>query len=259
MDQTLKSKIKKTVEEAIRNFFRDKDVKVTHVLDLIFPKERRIRSLIGGLETSLGTTVWEPVAKTLAKENGFTIFDNGLLRPNPFLLNEKVGELKKLREERSSPISMQKCVEILRQAAKEIKSETFAYVSPPPGKGIDLYLSKNGKEYVFDIKTNQINQSDGLKLNLQLLEWYAYRLTQSPNVQIEARIAFPFNPYKGDWWDHNGSRAYPLEKGKDAWVENEFWDFCSGQENTWQEILKVFDELAEENFGDNFKDVFEGQ
>ena len=44
-----------------------------HVLQEIFPVERRIRSIIGGLETSFGTTVWEPLAKYLAEQNGFTI------------------------------------------------------------------------------------------------------------------------------------------------------------------------------------------
>jgi len=79
MNVQLKAEIKQSIEASIRKFFRRKKVKVTHVLDLIFPVERRIRSLIGGLETSMGTTVWEPVAKVLAKANGFTVEDRKLL------------------------------------------------------------------------------------------------------------------------------------------------------------------------------------
>lgn len=259
IDKKLKSKIKKKIEESIKKFFENKKVRVKHVLDKIFPVERRVRSLIGGLETSLGTTVWEPIAKLLAKENGFIIKEEGLLMPKPFLLNTDVADLKKLREDKQTKISMVECVKQLRGKAKNINRANLSYEKPPPGKGIDLYLIKNGTEYVFDIKTNQINQGDGLKLNLQLLEWYAYKLTEDPDAQIEARIAFPFNPYKGDWWEHNGSRAYPLEKGKDAWVENEFWDFCSGQKNTWAEILNLFDELGKENFGQQFSDVLHSE
>ena len=256
MDQELKSKIKKTIEGAIRSFFHNKEVNVTHVLDTIFPVERRIRSLIGGLETSIGTTVWEPIASLLAEENDFIIKEEVLLMPEPFVLNTDVADLRKLREDKQTKISMVECVQKLRDKAKNIKVANLSYKKPPSGKGVDLYLIKNEKEFVFDIKTNQINQGDGLKLNLQLLEWYAYKLTQNPDAQIEARIAFPFNPYRGDWWDHNGSRAYPLEKGKDAWVENEFWDFCSGQKNTWGDIYEIFVELGKENFGDKFKDIF---
>ena len=39
----------------------------------MIPKERKIRSIVGGLETSLGTTLWEPLAKALAIENNFEI------------------------------------------------------------------------------------------------------------------------------------------------------------------------------------------
>ena len=71
----IRKDLKITLKDAITNFFAGKEVTAFHPLDLIFPRERRIRSLIGGLETSLGTQVWEPVAKTLARNNGFTILD----------------------------------------------------------------------------------------------------------------------------------------------------------------------------------------
>src|ERR687885_964520 len=95
MDVQLKAEIKQSIEASIRKFFRRKKVKVTHVLDLIFPVERRIRSLIGGLETSMGTTVWEPVAKVLAKANGFTVEDRKLLMPEPFpkVLSDAIDKL----------------------------------------------------------------------------------------------------------------------------------------------------------------------
>ena len=71
----LKKEIKVAIKDSVEAFFLGKEVKVVHPLDLIFPKERRIRSLIGGLETSLGTRVWEPIAKTLAKNNGYTVLN----------------------------------------------------------------------------------------------------------------------------------------------------------------------------------------
>ena len=64
-----KDEIKHTISKSIESFFLNKKVTVSHPLDLIFPKERRIRSLIGGLETSLGTKVWEPLAKMFAQNN----------------------------------------------------------------------------------------------------------------------------------------------------------------------------------------------
>ena len=82
--------IKLTVSKSIMSFFQNKEVKVSHPLDLIFPRERQIRSLIGGLETSLGTQVWEPLAKMFAKNNGFSSW----YTPNHGEYMESRGEFK---------------------------------------------------------------------------------------------------------------------------------------------------------------------
>lgn len=50
---------------------------------------------MGGLETSMGTTVWEPVAKTLAELHGFEVIKEKILRPSPFP-NELAAELSSL-------------------------------------------------------------------------------------------------------------------------------------------------------------------
>jgi hypothetical protein len=66
-EQALKL-IKDTVISSITNFTlrRINTVPNFQILDLIIPVERKIRSVVGGLETSLGTTLWEPLAKNLA-------------------------------------------------------------------------------------------------------------------------------------------------------------------------------------------------
>lgn len=258
MDEQLRTEIKQNLETSIRKFFHRKEVKTTHVLDLIFPNERRIRSLIGGLETSLGATIWQPIAKVLPKANGFVVEEKQLLIPKPLpeVLQEEINRLRRIRENPDSWIPMEECVTSLREAAQSVEGENITYTEPPASKGVDLYLSKDGKEYAFDLKTNQINKRTGLDLNQELLEWYAYRFCQDPNASFEARIVFPFNPLKGDWWKRQGTKAYPLEKGKDAWVQDEFWDFCSGQSHTWDELLKILEEIGKEGFGAQFKDVF---
>ena len=49
MDKHIKQIIKENLKKSIRNFFKGKKIENYQVLDDIFPKERRIRSLIGGL------------------------------------------------------------------------------------------------------------------------------------------------------------------------------------------------------------------
>lgn len=258
MDVNLKSEIKESIESSIRKFFKDKDVKNSHVLDLIFPNERRIRSFIGGLETSLGTTVWKPIAEVIAKANDFVVEDKNLLMPKPFpqMLSQEIDNLKQIWQHKETLLPMEEYIARLREVALKSDREDLNYIVLPPKKGVDLYLSKNGKEYVFDLKSVQINKRSGLDFKLQLLEWYSCRFCQDTSANFEARIVFPLNLYKVDWWKRQGSKAYPLEKSKDAWVQDEFWDFCSGKSNTWNEILEILDELGKEGFNNQFKDIF---
>lgn len=258
LSKQLRHEIRKTIENSIRNFFENKEVNTTHVLDKIFPVERRIRSLIGGLETSMGTTLWEPLAKVLAKNNKFEIIEEEILKPEPIpeLIQREISRLRQLRNRKSTWIPMRKCVKFLRVAARRSNRKNLVYVKPDRGKGVDIYLKKDNRFWAFDIKTNQPNVRSGPDFNLQLLEWYAFLFCKNPNMRIDAKIAFPFNPHEDDWWKSTGKRVFPLEPKVDAVVENEFWDFCSGMSNTFEVIMQVFEELGNEGFGNNFKNIF---
>ncbi|MHC5824795.1 MAG: TdeIII family type II restriction endonuclease, partial [Nostoc sp.] len=88
----------------------------------------------------------------------------------------------------------------------------------------------------FDIKTAQPNLVNFQTFNKQILQWYAYRLAKNPNAKLEARIAIRFNPFQKSWYEQQKSKlsSSPLDIAQDIWVENEFWDFCSGTENTFE-------------------------
>lgn len=80
-----------------------------------------------------------------------------------------------------------------------------------------------------------------------MLDWYCYRLSREPLASIHTRIVLPFNPFLPQtWWQSQGNKMYPLEEHHDIWVENEFWDFCSGKINTWSLIKEAFIDLQED-------------
>ncbi|MEH2319780.1 TdeIII family type II restriction endonuclease [Nostoc sp.] len=91
-----------------------------------------------------------------------------------------------------------------------------------------------------------------------MLQWYAYRLAKNTNAKLEARIAIPFNPFKTSWYEKQKSKlsSSPLDITQDIWVENEFWNFCSGTENTFEQLKALFVELGQENFATEFSDIF---
>ena len=263
MDSYIKQEIKENLKNSIRNFFKGKKVKNYQVLDDIFPNERRIRSLIGGLETSLGTTFWEPIAKTLAKLNGFQVITTKILRAEPFphILQNELDKLVDERESKPNNIrlSTTECIQRLRNIALKTNFQDIVKLtSPPSGTGVDIHFAKDGVEYIFDVKTTQSNQGDFKRFNRQLLEWYAYKFAQYPETKLEARIAIPFNPFPKSWYETQKSKlsSSPLDISKDIWVEDEFWNFCSGEENTFEQLKSIFIELGRENFAAEFHDIF---
>ena len=168
-----KDEIKHTVSKSIESFFLNKKVTVSHPLDLIFPKERRIRSLIGGLETSLGTKVWEPLAKMFAQNNGFEVLDEKELNASVLRIPEDVMhklsdfENKKLNNP-ALPHSLYKKEIADFISMKNIKPNERRKM--PKGEGVDVWLKKDGQELLIDIKTVQLNAGGGPKFNKNLLK-----------------------------------------------------------------------------------------
>lgn len=250
-----------TIKNSISDFFEGKDVKVEHVLDLIFPRERRIRSLIGGLETSLGTRLWEPLAKAFANEGGFEVLSEKSY-------NEKVPVIPKevrnftasfLDKKKNSPsLKISEFEESLRKFIQEKSITAPAYQKMPKGEGVDIWLKKDGCEYLIDIKTTQINAGSGPKFTTNMLNWLAYQLLSDNNKQSRCILAFPFNPHTGkDFWAREGGKASPLIPSEEALVADEFWDMLYGEKNTTELIFNEFAKLGEKDFGSQFNSVFE--
>lgn len=247
----VKKLVKKTVCKSITDFLANslKKQPKFQILDLLIPRERKIRSVVGGLETSLGTTLWEPLAKNLAHQNGFTVHEEQLLAPVniPSGLNSTLHSIiddRKTGGGLYTAISSHK--EIRRVCQTFLKREITAFEPAPKGRGVDIWLEKEGVHYFFDIKTVQPNLSALIGCMEQVLYWYAYFYARYPSKQAFARIVFPYNPNsEKSFWDGVMGKGKPLEAGEEGWVGGEFWDFCSGLNNTDQIIRDAFTEIRE--------------
>ncbi|TCI84756.1 TdeIII family type II restriction endonuclease [Tenacibaculum sp. M341] len=242
--------IKDTVKRSIIDFAQkslNKKPKF-QILDLIIPKERKIRSIVGGLETSLGTTLWEPLAKALAKENGFQIINKNLESPVNMPANLS-NTLQNIIEERKRNNGIYNAVssheEIKRVCKVFLVRPITAFESAPKGFGVDIWLKKDGINYFFDTKTVQPNIGAYSKFVEQILNWYTFFYSRFPQEKAEARIVFPYNPHKENFWDKTMGKGKPLEQNNEGWVENQFWDFCSGLDDTYSLIVESFSELRE--------------
>lgn len=261
--------VKSTTKNAISTYLKKRVKKgktSEHViLDKLFPKERQVRSMMGGLETSLGTTLWEPLAIELAKASGFTHHKNSdftVPTPIPLSVVDIMNRWNTQRQQPNAEISLNDYVAELRDHVMYLEHDFSGgeQVKIRKGDGIDVWIEKDGIEYAFDIKTVQNNAKNGNSFNSTLINWYAYRILNNPMVQFQARIAFPYSPFKPytveSLWQKSRGRLHPIKRGEDAWAQEEFWNFISGKENSWLLMLEAFDELREEGFGEQLKEIF---
>lgn len=146
------------------------------ILNLLIPKERKIRSIVGGIETSMGRTLWEPLAKKLAKDNGFEVISTKLQAP--LHIPQSLGNIiSSLLEDRYKPKGMHTAQstkdEIKKVCQIFINEPIEKFVAAPKGNGVDIWLKKDDKNYLFDTKTVQPNISKFKNMLSQLIHWYA--------------------------------------------------------------------------------------
>ncbi len=252
--------ISTTVSQSIHSFFEGKEVKVTHMLDHIFPRERKIRSLIGGLETSMGTRVWEPLAKSFAGTNGYTVFDETTFNNKVPIIPQNLlnfianWEERKLR---NPTIALsQFWMEVNEFIEGNIDRSVLEFSSIPKGQGVDVILLKDDIYYFFDLKTTQLNAGGGPKFLRNILCWYSYGALLGIK-NMKCFLAFPFDPHKGNFWRRESGKVAPLIPRQEAFVADEFWDVLTGVQGTTEIIESTFKKLGNEGFGTQFSNHFD--
>ena len=257
-----KNQIVYATEQAVRNsffrYFYSRDpIETKHVLlSRLYPNESVTGSAIVGLQTSLGTTLWENLAKNLAILNGFEVLDPKIALQKPLGIPRKaenlLGEWTRKREESIKDLSLIEFTKLMKKVvADSPKVKTFTKLGK--GSGADLYFVKNGLKYVFDIKTVQINAGGGPKYNRTLMEWLTFDLFQNGGKsKMRVGLVIPYDPTEnGDWWNLFQGRIAPLSHA-DVLVGNEFWDFVTGRKNSLNTIIETFDRLVKSQFGRHY-------
>jgi type II restriction enzyme len=195
-------------------------------------------SFIQSLNTTFGTSIFEPVAVALAKTRfakvesqyivGDTIFsacqqkiteiiNNLTINPKP----QKVEELKILQKHLLGTVNKLK-----------------------PAK-VDLFVeSKSGEQYLFDLKTVKPNKGDFQKFKQTLLEWAGIAYTQNRESKINTLIAIPYNPYEPQPYQR-WTMAGMLDLEHELKVAEEFWDFLGGT-GAYIELLDCFEKAGVE-------------
>ncbi|HOQ49203.1 MAG TPA: TdeIII family type II restriction endonuclease, partial [Candidatus Kapabacteria bacterium] len=177
-------------------------------------------SFIQSLNTTFGTSIFEPVALAVAKgrfakvrsqyEIGNTISEGSQQAIQSIINRLSVAD--------TAPNKQNELDEI-RRATNTEKINIIKTVKA------DIFLENKGGEMFFiDLKTAKPNISNFKDFKRTLLEWAAIAYTQNIQAKIHTLIAIPYNPYEPkpyERWTIKGM----LDDKHELMVGREFWDF----------------------------------
>ena len=195
-------------------------------------------SFIQSLNTTFGTSIFEPTAVALAKNNfvkveaqyvvGNTIYSD---------CQSKIQEIINTLTVNPKPDKNRE-LSILKDAL----NGTLNKLKPTK---VDLFVeSKSGEQYLFDLKTVKPNKGDFQKFKQTLLEWAGIALTQDNKAKVHTLIAIPYNPYEPQPYQR-WTMAGMLDLQNELKVAEEFWNFLGG-ENTYSGLLDCFEKAGME-------------
>ncbi|MCK9311696.1 MAG: TdeIII family type II restriction endonuclease [Bacteroidales bacterium] len=195
-------------------------------------------SFIHSLNTNFGTSIFEPVALTLAS----TKFKSAHAQATSGI--QISSEAHKIIQNIMDKLTIAETLpnKIEEIAAIRAVCQIGEMESVKPTKVDVKIIGHDDTIYLFDIKTAKPNVGGFKEFKRTLLEWVAATLADNPNANIQTMIAIPYNPYDPQpykRWTMRGMLDLPNELK----VAEEFWDFLGG-EGVYQDLLDCFERVG---------------
>lgn len=194
-------------------------------------------SFIQSLNTTFGISIYEPVAKELAKENFKEVQTQ--YRLGKVITDAAQNEIQRIMNDLSVGGDVDKAEETerIRKVAQKGSQNILQSVK------VDLFLiSQSDEIFMFDLKTVKPNKGDFISYKRNMLEWLAAYFFQYPNAVVNTLISIPYNPYEPEpykRWTMKGM----LDLKKEVMVADEFWDFLAG-EGAYDKLLDCFEQAG---------------
>ncbi|HNQ21304.1 MAG TPA: TdeIII family type II restriction endonuclease [Bacteroidales bacterium] len=232
-----KQNIEEIIINCLRNKFKNYKPESSNMpfhYRLLGKDRMALYSFIQSLNTTFGTSIFEPVAVALAKNKfakaqsqyfvGDKISESCQKTIQDIINNLTVGTLPNKNKE----------IELIRESVNTGKINNIKTVKA------DLFLEdEQGVQYLIDLKTAKPNISNFKDFKRTLLEWVGIALTNNPNLEINTLIAIPYNPYEPQPYERWTIKGM-LDDKYELMVGKEFWDFIGG-DGAYEEILDCFE------------------
>lgn len=235
-----RKRIENTIKESLRNKFQSYKPETNNMpfhYRLLGQDRMALFSFIHSLNTTFGTSIFEPVAETLASLN-FSVAQKQFVVGDT-ISEQAQNEIQRIMNELTIGNGPNKADEVarIRKVCNKGKMNKLKTVK------VDLFVkSKNGSIHLFDLKTAKPNISNFKDFKRTLLEWVALYLSEHPTADVQSYIAIPYNPYEPkpyERWTLKGM----LDLDNELKVAEEFWDFLGGT-GAYSELLDCFEKVG---------------
>jgi type II restriction enzyme len=235
-----KTYIKDVIKTCIRNKFQKYKPESNNMpfhYRLLGKDRMALYSFINSLNTSFGTSIFEPVAVALAK-NRFKKAEAQYILGTT-ISQDTQNAIQQIMNDLTTGSDPDKEVETIaiRKVCQQGKMNQLRTVK------VDLFVeSKSGEKFLFDLKTAKPNISNFKDFKRTLLEWVGIELANDPKSKVNSLIAIPYNPYEPkpyERWTLKGM----LDLDNELKVADEFWNFLGGK-GAYVELLNCFEKAG---------------
>ena len=231
--ENIEATIKNSIRTKLKRYKRESQHMPFHYR-LIGKDRMALFSFIQSLNTTFGTSIFEPVALDLAHKRYAKV-------EKQYVVGNQISEaaqqeIQLIMNELSMEVAPNKIAEVER-IRKVCQQGTIRKLKTVK---VDLFLQDFDNDiHLFDLKTAKPNISNFKNYKRTLLEWIAILLYKNPTVNVHSYIAIPYNPYAPKpykRWTLKGM----LDLKQELKVAEEFWNFLGG-ENCYEELLDCFE------------------
>lgn len=240
LSQEHKKHIVETIKNCLRRKFQNYKPETDNMpfhFGLLGKDRMALFSFIQSLNTTFGTSIYEPVAKELAKGKFKEVHSQFVV--GNIITQDAQNEIQRIMNDLSvgGDVNKDKEIERIRKVARTGELNKLKSVK------VDLFLiSKEDEVFMFDLKTVKGNTTSFVSFKRILLEWLAIYFYQFPEAKVNTLISIPYNPYEPKpyrRWTMKGM----LDLKKEVKVAEEFWDFLSG-DGTYVDLLDCFEQAG---------------
>ncbi|MDR2684271.1 MAG: TdeIII family type II restriction endonuclease [Prevotellaceae bacterium] len=236
-----KEKIKQVIYNSLQNRFQaynPEPASMPFHFRLLGKDRMALYSFIHSLSTNFGTSIFEPIAKSLSLIN----FANAELQQTigTQISSEAHKVIQDIMDDLTTANIVPNKIDEIEAIRKVCQKGEMKTVKPTK---VDLKITANDDSiYLFDIKTAKPNAGGFKEFKRTLLEWVAVTLSNNPNAKIHTLIAIPYNPYEPQPYNRWTMRGM-LDLEHELKVAEEFWNFLGGQ-NAYNELLDCFEQAG---------------